>query len=653
MKGDPLAAFEVEPAAAPCAAASGTPVVFGVPPVRPTGIPVAHRMPPAVLPMGRVGGAEWSGRDGEVSPLKVPAPLGRRPPLLGRSGTLPRRPPDDELPEHPGERGVIREVSLRGFKRFGEVDFRLPGHAVLAGPNNTGKTTVLQAIAAWAFALRHWEARVGERERYGYGYDDVPVSRQTFSVVPLRAFDLLWKDRVYRGVLEVGVRHDSGSAKMEFRADSHEQIHVRPAADAGPEILERMDFPVVFAPPMDGIAVEEPLYHRPKSDQLLAFGRPGETLRNLLVEARESSSAWEALVGSVERLFGYRLLPPDASGPHVVAEYRPSETAQPLDIASAGSGFHQVLMLLALLNVRPGAVLLLDEPDAHLHLILQNSIWRELRRVAARQRSQLICATHSEAIVDAVEPRDLCILLDRPRMAADDAEKSRLLTSLRVLSNTDIVQMAGARGILYVEDYTDWEILGAWASRLGHRAERLLATELMWKPVVFETERGVPGIRSRDHFEALRLAGGHFVGLELRDGDARPTVPETAITGAGLQRLRWRRYEIESYLLHPEALARFVERETGGDSSAVAGFRDRWRRDFPAVLLEDPFATHPYVRDTKARTEILPPLLGAAGLGDLSHTRYTEIAALMEPAEIHPEVVEKLDAICRAFGEEP
>ena len=548
---------------------------------------------------------------------------------------------------------MIREVSLRGFKRFGEVDFRLPGHAVLAGPNNTGKTTVLQAIAAWAFALRHWEARVGERERYGYGYDHVPVSRQTFSVVPLRAFDHLWTDRVYRGVLEVGVRHDSGSAKMEFRADSAEQVHVRPAADAAPEILDRMDFPVVFAPPMDGIAIEEPLYHRPKSDQLLAFGRPGETLRNLLVEARESSSAWDALVESVERLFGYRLLPPDASGPHVVAEYRPSETAQPLDIASAGSGFHQVLMLLALLNVRPGAVLLLDEPDAHLHLILQNSIWRELRRVAARQRSQLICATHSEAIIDAVEPRDLCLLLDRPRMAADDAEKSRLLASLRVLSNTDLVQRAGARGILYVEDYTDWEILGAWASRLGHRAERLLATELMWKPVVFETERGVPGIRSRDHFEALRLAGGHFVGLELRDGDARPTVPETAITGSGLQRLRWRRYEIESYLLHPDSLARFVERETGGDSAAVAGFRDRWRRDFPAVLIEDPFATHPYVRDTKARTEILPPLLGAAGLEDLSHTRYAEIALLMEPAEIHPEVVEKLDAICRAFGEEP
>ena len=48
---------------------------------------------------------------------------------------------------------MIRTVRIRGFKRFREVEFRLPGHVVLAGPNNTGKTTMLQAVASWAFAL--------------------------------------------------------------------------------------------------------------------------------------------------------------------------------------------------------------------------------------------------------------------------------------------------------------------------------------------------------------------------------------------------------------------------------------------------------------------------------------------------------------------
>ena len=48
-------------------------------------------------------------------------------------------------------------------------------------------------------------------------------------------------------------------------------------------------------------------------------------------------------------------------------------------------------MLLTFLNTRPGSVLLLDEPDAHLHVILQDAIYGELRRgrgpAAARSSS--------------------------------------------------------------------------------------------------------------------------------------------------------------------------------------------------------------------------------------------------------------------------
>ncbi len=51
---------------------------------------------------------------------------------------------------------MIRSVRIRGFKRFRDAEFRLPGHAVLTGPNDTGKTTLLQAIASWALALRRW-----------------------------------------------------------------------------------------------------------------------------------------------------------------------------------------------------------------------------------------------------------------------------------------------------------------------------------------------------------------------------------------------------------------------------------------------------------------------------------------------------------------
>jgi len=150
---------------------------------------------------------------------------------------------------------VIHTVRIRGFKRFDEMEFRLPRHVVLAGPNNTGKTTVLQAIASWSLALQRWweheahrpggyrhtRAPVTRRQsvpdsppppQRNRGYPRAPIARQAFTAVPLRSFDLLWKDRRYQGPIEIELRHDAGwSVTMEFIADSTEQIYVRPGKD--------------------------------------------------------------------------------------------------------------------------------------------------------------------------------------------------------------------------------------------------------------------------------------------------------------------------------------------------------------------------------------------------------------------------------------
>jgi hypothetical protein len=116
--------------------------------------------------------------------------------------------------------------------------------------------------------------------------------------------------------------------------------------------------------------------------------------------------------------------------------------------------------------------------------------------------------------------------------------------------------------------------------------------------------------------------------------------------------MRWRRYEIESYLIHPAALERFVSRTVGeaGAAENVAALHRYLEDNLPPAVLREPLGDHEYLRTTKARESILPPALSAAGLPGFHYTRYHEIAAVMTPEEIHPEVVEKLDGICRAFG---
>lgn len=544
---------------------------------------------------------------------------------------------------------AIRKVRIEGFKRFDDVEFVLPGHIVVAGPNNSGKTTLLQAIAAWSLALTRWK-ELNDFQRHGGAYARAPIARQAFSAVPLRSFDLLWRDRAYRGEIRITVTTDDWTIPVKLEADSTEQIYVRPEP-IDPDLVRRAGLTAVLVPPMTGLSIDEPVYQRPKLDQLLGLGRPGEMLRNLLVEAHRSA-AWDRLQDSIRRLFGYRLEPPDDTGANILAEYRSAADGPRFDVASAGSGFQQVLMLLTMLNTRPGAVLLLDEPDAHLHMILQDAIYGELRSTAARTGAQLIVATHSEVIINSADARELCVLLDQPRMLADNAEREALIASLRVLSNDDIMRALKAPGVLYVEGHTDLEILRAFARVLNHPAEALLTHDLFWKPTVAETQPGRPGIKARDHYDALKLVRD-TPALELVDGDSHPGIGSSAITGSGFQRSRWRRYEIESYLIHPEALARFVSNTVGEAASAqhVADLRGYLTANLPPAVIERPLDNHAYLNNTKARTEILPPALSAAGLPGLPYTRYHEIAALMLPDEIHPDVREALDAIVGAFGQ--
>src|SRR5215813_4556646 len=91
---------------------------------------------------------------------------------------------------------MINRVTIRRFKRFREETFEMPGHIVFAGPNNTGKTTVLQAIAAWGLSVNRWK-ELNDFRTHNAVYARAPIARQAFSAVPLQVFDLLWNQRNY------------------------------------------------------------------------------------------------------------------------------------------------------------------------------------------------------------------------------------------------------------------------------------------------------------------------------------------------------------------------------------------------------------------------------------------------------------------------
>ena len=546
----------------------------------------------------------------------------------------------------------ISKVVLRNFKRFQEETFHLGDHVVLAGPNNSGKTTLLQAIGAWSLALGRWH-ELGDSQRRGGGYTKQNLNRLEFYPVPMRSFDLMWHDRKYKkGRIEIEVTSDVGRIPIEIQGDTDSQIFARPSQDASREVLQKSKhFPrCAFVPPMSGLETDEPVLQQPRIDQLMGFGKPGDVLRNLLVEASYDPETWRCLTAAIGDIFGYELLSPIATGPLIVAEYRQHKNGTAFDISSAGSGFLQMLMLLTFMCARKDTVLLLDAPDAHLHVILQDTIYSTLKTFARENGTQLIIATHSRTVINSVEPRELFAMTDKPQKLADNNEKSALIQSLSI-PNTDLM-LARERGcILYTEGHTDLSILLAWATVLNHKLKDFLERPL-WRPTVYEPRANAPGIPAENHFGALLLVLNDMRGAAILDRDGRADRPALKREHDDkLLKLCWTRYEIESYLVHPDALARFVEQTSGQDAplANVDAMKDAMRMYLPNEAIDVPMRDSDAFVALKARTAILQKILDDAGLQGLHYSRYNEIAAVMQPEEIHPEVTRFLDAVTDHF----
>ena len=282
--------------------------------------------------------------------------------------------------------------------------------------------------------------------------------------------------------------------------------------------------------------------------------------------------------------------------------------------------------------------------------------------MAAQRQAQLIVATHSEMIVNNADARELYMMYGTPRLVSDmpdSQERHRLMESLGVLTHSDLLEADGALGVLYTEDFTDIDILLAFAGVLKDESSvRLLSTQLLTKSSKAPLPDGLGEVTTQRHWEMLKLIRADFPALELLDGDAKNKADDL-LTGTAekMQRLRWRRYEIESYLIHPTALQRFVGKRLGrgfAAAEASSALVDALTTELQAEFVSDP--DHPvrlaqrYLLNEPVSKTLLPSLLQAAGLNVVQKREFFEIALAFLPEEVHPEIGERLNQIKQAFG---
>lgn len=559
---------------------------------------------------------------------------------------------------------MLTRLTIHNFKRFAKVEIELGNPVVFIGPNDSGKTTALQALALWDIGLKRWiekrSGRVTPEKRPG-----VTINRRDLIAVPVPDANLLWRNLHVRDVRTLGgkpktknVRVDimvEGVSKgrewtcgLEFDYANEESFYCRPLRCSDEENPERMSIPeeassvrVAFLPPMSGLAANETRLDLGAINVRLGEGRTAEVLRNLcylILTGREGATRWERIKGRIQDLFGVTLNEPEyiAERGEIAMTYR-TPRGIPLDLSSSGRGLQQTLLLLAHLAVNPGSVLLLDEPDAHLEILRQRQTYQLLTEASEEQQSQIIAASHSEVVLNEAADRDVVVaFLGRPHRIDDRG--SQLLKSLKEIGFDQYYQAEQEGWVLYLEGSTDLAVLQAFAERLQHPA----CPELQRPFVHYVLNQ--PS-KARDHFHGLREAKSDLVGFALFD-----RIDQRLQDRPELREHMWQRREIENHLCSAETLLAYARACMGSlfEQPCQAAMAECIEDYVPRAAQRDPLDR--WWVDTKASDDFLDRLFPAffkkLNLPNLmAKTDYHKLARYVPKEQIAPEVTTILDGI--------
>lgn len=562
---------------------------------------------------------------------------------------------------------MLTSIRIKNFKRFEEIEVPLGNGFVFIGSNNSGKTSVLQALALWHLgAQRTW---ADPNRRYA-----LSINRRDLVHVPTRFLALLWHNRVLRKgpeniPIEITVFGLANGRTWEhgvqFIYSSSEVLYCKALTNES-ETNDYQQPKIAMLPSMSGLAQVEPKIEPGRIDVLLGEGQTAQVLRNTCYNLMESNrDKWEKLRTNIENMFGIEMLDPthDIGRGEIYMEYYREGTGRKntsrrkgdiLDLQSAGRGLQQTILLLAFIYGNAADVLLLDEPDAHLEILRQRRIYKTIQREAENEGRQILVASHSEVLLKEADELKKAVsfsFVGRPPYAI--LSHQQFTYARKALAEIDYVDYQNAERcgwVLYAEDTSDFDILIAFAQHLEHPVALYLESSYA------EYIKTNAPQEARNHFYPLRDAIPDLTGVLIVDRIDKQLHHDTPLV-----EMMWKKREIENYICSRHALMEVVADDKNNDIFGVLDASSR--REMMAEEIEELEQAQkklrkpsPFSSEIKASDKFLVPLFAnySERLGVkqyLKKSDFYQIVQFIPKEEIDPEITEKLDSIYKVATE--
>lgn len=379
----------------------------------------------------------------------------------------------------------IESITVKRFKQLVEFQLDLKDTTVLIGANNAGKSSALQALH-FAVSVAQTAKLVGDG--VNWAKDKFQVSFNPTQLLYSPVADVL--SLAHGGQLqeppesqiEISVACMDGTrCVVSVRRGRNRNIAVVvEGRKLGERLMDLTNPFTIYAPGLAGIAKEERYQSPGVVRRIVARGDANLVLRNVLLMLKDAEGTeakdraeqlaqgklkpeemhswkgpWQRFQEGMKKLFDdieFEIKFDRDRDEHIEVFFtRPGKPRLPID--AAGTSILQASQILAYITLFRPSVLILDEPDSHLHPNNQRALCNLILELATEHGFRPLISTHSRHVLDAMRERSTVLWVSNgSKVDFNSVTTASLLMEIGALDSVDYFAGGSIRCLFATED---------------------------------------------------------------------------------------------------------------------------------------------------------------------------------------------------------
>lgn len=354
---------------------------------------------------------------------------------------------------------MIEKIEISNFKNISNLTLELENLNVLVGSNNSGKSSILQAIQ---FAISVAQTTNFENSRWNHTTNKLPTSLTPEQLIyaPFRdVYSLALGGKLkteYATAIQIEFteKDTQNVSKVLIRKGKNKNIATEIHNETIGELLRKIEEPfTIYVPGLAGIPSFEELKSPGLVRRAAARGDANNVFRNIIWLLHENPESWTSFITDVKDIFPEIEIIASFNqerDEHLNIQIKYSDKILPID--AAGTGFLQVLQILSYINIYKPKILLLDEPDAHLHPNNQRKLAKKLYDLSLSRSFQIIMSTHSRHLLYELESISKINWINSGKLVEEDINIINVLMDIGALDKGDLLKNDRLKLIVLTED---------------------------------------------------------------------------------------------------------------------------------------------------------------------------------------------------------